>query len=282
MTKAEPKIGAHLPIGKGLEKTADEAVRLGLEALQIFVRNPRGSGARQWSGREVDYFRQTLQNYHISPLVVHIPYTVNPASVRDDLYEFARHTVAEDLKRCQLLGADYLVLHPGSYAGSSPEQGIERVSSLLNQVLEADAGSTLVLLETMAGQGSELGRDLAELRQIITGIKLKERMGICFDTCHTFAAGYQWQEPQGTAALLKSLDDSLGRDVVKLIHANDSEKEAGSRKDRHAPIGQGEIGLDGFRALMQEPFFKSRAFILETPFEGLAHDVETIKKLRQC
>lgn len=280
MSSYYPRVGAHLPIGKGLKFPADEAVRLGLEALQIFVRNPRGSGARKWTDEEVNYFRQTLAEHDISPLVVHIPYTVNPAALREDLYEFAREIVSQDLQRCQLLQAEYLVLHPGSYTSSSLKEGIDRVASLLNRVLETDTGSTAILLETMAGQGTELGKNFEELSLIINQIERAERVGICFDTCHTFAGGYMWQDPEHMSNLLKDLDNSCGLEKVKLVHANDSEKEAGSHRDRHAAIGQGNIGEEGFQALINEPFFQERPFILETPVEGIAADIQALKQLR--
>lgn len=280
MSPVGPRIGAHLSVGKGLKHTADEAVRLGLEAVQIFVRNPRGSGARQLGEAEVQYFRHTLAEHDIAPLVVHIPYTVNPAAVREDLYEFAEDVIVQDLERCQLLGADFLVLHPGTYTSSLPEEAVDRVGRLLNRALEASAGSAIILLETMAGQGTELGSNFAGLHQIISLVERQDRIGVCFDTCHAFASGQQWSEPDSMKELLAAIDRTIGREKIKLVHANDSEREAGSRRDRHAHIGQGEIGAEGFRALMGEGSFRSRAFIIETPFEGIEADIKLLKELR--
>lgn len=275
-----PRIGAHLPIGKGLKHTGDEAVARGLEALQIFVRNPRGRGARTFTEEEMDYFKKTLRDHSISPVVVHIPYICNPAAAKDDLYEFARQVVQEDLERCDLIEADYLVLHPGSYTTSSVEQGIERVAALLNGVLDNYSGKVTVCLETMAGQGTEIGRSFAELQAIIDLIANKEQMGVCLDTCHVFAAGYDVSSDEGIARVLQEIDQTIGRGSIKFIHSNDCQKELGSKRDRHAHIGDGSIGAEGFKRLMDHEFFKNLAFILETPFEEIDRDIATLKGLR--
>jgi len=276
----KPRIGAHLPIGKGLKHTIDEAVNIGAEALQIFLRNPRGRGARELSGEEIDYFITKKEEYNINPVVVHIPYICNPAAAKEDIYAFALEVVEHDLVRCDQVQADYLVLHPGSYTTSTPEQGIERVASLLNRVLEKYTGNTMILLETMAGQGTELGRDFEELYHIIQKVEHREKVGICFDTCHTFAAGYSWSTDEKMQNLLEAMDNLFGREKVRVIHVNDSEKEQGMHRDRHAHIGQGMIGMDGFLKLLQNDFFMKIPFILETPFEGVANDINILKELR--
>lgn len=276
----QPRIGAHLPIGKGLKHTADEAVARGLEALQIFVRNPRGRGARTFTEEEIDYFKATVLAHNIDPVVVHIPYICNPAAAKDDLYEFARQVVKEDLQRCSLIGANYLVLHPGSYTTSTLEQGIARIARLLNDVLDNYAGKVTVCLETMAGQGTEIGRDFNELNTILQLINNQERIGVCLDTCHVFAAGYDVSSEEGIARLLGEIDRTFGRDAIKLIHSNDSQKELGSRRDRHAHIGDGFIGEAGFKRLLRHDFFGTFPFILETPFEEVDRDIAALKKLR--
>ena len=276
----QPKIGAHLPIGKGLKHTADEAVALGLEALQIFVRNPRGSGARTFKEEEIDYFKATLLAHDINPVVVHIPYISNPAAAKDDLYELAHQVVKEDLQRCSLIGADYLVLHPGSYTTSTLEQGIDRIARLLNDVLDNYTGEVTVCLETMAGQGTEIGRDFNELNTILQLINNQERIGVCLDTCHVFAAGYDVSNEEGIARVLEEIDRTLGRDAIKLIHSNDSQKELGSKRDRHAHIGDGFIGEAGFKRLLRHDFFGTLSFVLETPYEEIDRDIAALKKLR--
>lgn len=229
---------------------------------------------------ELEYFNQVMAANHISPIVVHIPYICNPASINEDIYNLAYEIIAEELQRCKMINADYLVLHPGAYTTSSPAEGIRRVSNLLNRVLDPYAGETLVLLETMAGQGTEIGRSFDELNLILQNIDRKDKMGICFDTCHTFAAGYDCSSPRGIEEIIKEIEDTFGQEKVKLVHANDSNTELGSKRDRHAHIGQGFIGSSGFEYLIQNKFFQKLPFILETDPAGVAQDIETLKNMR--
>lgn len=274
-------IGAHLGIGAGLKRTADEAVAMKLECLQIFLRNPRGSKARQLGENELSYFKATLAAHHISPLAVHVSYVCNPAAADLSLYQLARSIVTEDLARCHQVGADYLVLHPGSYTSSSAPEGLMRVADLLNHVLEDAPGTVQVLLETMSGQGTELGRDFNELHEILLMIECSERVGICYDTCHTYAAGYDCSSKPDLEIILQQIDRSFGRERLKLVHANDCQSALGSRRDRHAHIGLGSIGRAGFAELMSHPFWGRLPMIVETPLEGLEQDIEILKQLRQ-
>lgn len=276
----KPRIGAHLPVGKGLKNTADEAAARGLEALQIFVRNPRGRGARTFTEEELDYFKRAVRDHDIDPVVVHIPYICNPAAAKDELYAFARQVVEEDLSRCALIGAAYLVLHPGSYTTSTLEQGIEKIAGLLNGILDNYGGDVTVCLETMAGQGTEIGRNFTELNTIIELLHNKSRVGVCLDTCHVFAAGYDVGSEAGVARVMEEIDRTFGRDRIKMIHSNDSQKELGSKRDRHAHIGDGFIGSDGFKRLLHHDFWGSFPFILETPFAGIDRDIAVLKDLR--
>lgn len=276
-----PCIGAHLAVGKGLEHTADEAVERGLEALQLFLRNPRGSRARQFREEELRYFNVKMQNNAINPVVAHVPYTCNPAAAKDRIYRYALQVIMEDLERCQLINADYLVLHPGSYTTSSPAEGIERISNLLNRVLFKYGGKTLILLETMSGQGTEIGGTFDELDQILRNVENQDKIGICFDTCHTYAAGYDCTTPEGISRILREMDNTFGREKVKLVHANDSAKGLGSRRDRHAHIGEGFIGEAGFKQLFADAFFRRLPFILETPLDKLDQDLNVLKKIRE-
>ena len=275
-----PAIGAHLSVGKGLKATADEAVARGLEAVQIFLRNPRGSGARKLTAEETAYFINIFKENQIGPVVVHIPYICNPAAAKPEVYEFALQVVTEDLARCSLIDADYLVLHPGSYTTSSPAAGIDKVSNLLNQVLEKHTGRTRILLETMAGQGTEIGSNFDELKQILDKVEQSDKVGICYDTCHTFAAGYDCSNQAGIDNILLQMQASFGQDKIYLVHANDSMKELGAARDRHTHIGQGFIGTQGFKTLLSSPFFAKFPFILETPLEGVGEDIKILKQLR--
>jgi deoxyribonuclease-4 len=276
-----PAIGAHLGIGKGLKHTAGQAIEMQLECMQFFLRNPRGSKARQLKDSEVAYFKTAMAQHRIKPVVVHVAYVCNPASPDPGLHDLARNIIAEDLERSAVIGADYLVLHPGSFTTSTPAEGIERVALVLNQVLEADQSRVTVLLETMSGQGTELGRDFAELNQIIKMVNHSERIGVCFDTCHTYAAGYDCRSKAGLGRILQEIDRSFGRERIKLIHANDCRSELGSHRDRHAHIGEGSIGLRGFGRILADPFLSTLPVIVETPSQGLLEDVNRLKKLRQ-
>ncbi|KUG04640.1 endonuclease iv [hydrocarbon metagenome] len=276
-----PRIGAHLSIGRGLDKTADEAVDRGLETLQIFLRNPRGRGARQFSTRETDHFIEKLGDNNITPLAVHIPYICNPAAVKEDLYQFAWETIQHDLQRCSLVRADFLVLHPGSFTTSSLEAGIERTAALLKRVLSEYQGDTMILLETMAGQGTEIGSNFDELFSILELVDRYDKMGICLDTCHLLAAGYDCSSDRGIDHILEQAAGSFGIDKIRLIHANDSNTPLASRKDRHSHIGQGFIGSEGFARMMQNQLLRGIPFIVETPEEGLQEDIDNLKKLRE-
>jgi len=275
------RIGAHLPIGKGLKHTADEAVSKEVEAIQIFLRNPRGRGTKKLTEEEVGYFQEKLAKHVIYPLVVHIPYICNPAADKEELYQFAHEIVREDLARCDIIGADFLVLHPGSYTTSSLDKGITKIINLVNNILDDYNGKTMLLLETMAGQGTEVGSNFKELNQILNGINRSDKVGICYDTCHTFAAGYDCTNKGALDKVLADIDATFGRERIKLVHANDSAKELGSRRDRHAPIGEGFIGLDGFTALMSNEFFNQIPFVLETPFDNIDKDINTLKLIRK-
>lgn len=274
-------IGAHLGIGRGLKHTADEAVQLKLECLQIFLRNPRGSKARLLTASEVEYFKEITALNNINPIVVHVSYVCNPAAAEPGLYELAHAIIAEDLQRCTLVGAEYLVLHPGSYTSSTSRQGIDRVAQLLNKVLDKNDGEATILLETMSGQGTEVGRDFGELAEIIKRVNRQDRIGVCYDTCHTYAAGYDCSSRAGLDLVLSEIDNSLGRERIKLVHANDCRSALGSHRDRHAHIGAGSIGLSGFAQILADPFWSNLPMIVETPAEGLEQDIERLKKLRQ-
>lgn len=279
-TNCLPRIGAHLPIGKGLKSTADEARRLEIESVQVFLRNPRGMKARELGQDEVGYFTRSVKDLGLYPVVVHVPYICNPCAARDDLYELARRIVAEDLARCDAIQAQYLVLHPGAYTTSSPERATGRLIQLLNRVLEGYSGPTMILLETMAGQGSELGRSFEEVGRILDGVAQPSRVGVCLDTCHLYAAGYDLATTDGIEACVGDIDRSVGKERVRLVHANDSTYQLGTRRDRHAHIGQGFIGENGFILLTHHPFWSRLPFILETLPSGIARDVQTLKRLR--
>jgi len=273
-----PRLGGHISIGKGLDATARNAAKMGIETFQVFLRNPRGSGFRVWESREIQQFKDTLSEHGIYPVVAHIPYIVNPASQRDDLYELAQRVITEDLNRCDLIDAPYLVLHPGSRGDATAEEAIERLIALVNKVLDGYEGNAMMLIETMSGMGKEICSNFDEMNALWQGVQSKERLGICFDTCHLFAAGYDVVTPAGISQLIDELDRKVGLQYLKLLHVNDSQREMGSHIDRHASIGTGHIGIEGFTNLMKNPVLKEKPFIIETP--TVQEDFRTLRDIR--
>lgn len=249
-----------------------------VETFQVFLRNPRGSGFRVWKSREVQQFKETLGKHSIAPVVAHIPYIVNPASNRDDLYELAQRVITEDLERCDIIDVAYLVLHPGSRGDSTTEEAIERLINLLNHTLEGYDGKAMMLIETMSGMGKEICSNFDEMRMLWQGVKNKDRLGICFDTCHLLAAGYDMVTSDGISRVLEELDHKVGVRHIKVVHANDSQREIGSHIDRHASIGTGHIGIEGFTNLMKNPILRELPFIIETP--TVKEDVQILRNIR--
>ncbi|NLV17010.1 MAG: deoxyribonuclease IV [Syntrophomonadaceae bacterium] len=277
-----PKLGAHLSIGKGLEATARNAVEMEVETFQIFLRNPRGSKSRTWSVNEIEAFRDITVSNGITPIVAHIPYIVNPASGKDDLYQLAERVISEDLVRGDTIGVSYLVLHPGTRGDSTVEEAIERLSKMLDRVLDGFAGQTMILLETMAGMGKEICSNFEEMRMVLQGMKDSSQIGICFDSCHLLAAGYDTATEDGIRTVLAEADEIIGKDRIKVVHANDSLKGLGSHLDRHAPIGTGYIGVEGFTHLMKNEYLRELPFILETPSDTIMEDLGVLRKIRSA
>ncbi len=273
-----PRLGCHLSIGRGLAVTAGNAARMKAETFQVFLRNPRGSGFRVWKDREIQQFKETNGRHGIYPVVAHIPYTVNPASPRDDLYELARRVVTEDLDRCDIIDAPYLVLHPGSRGDAATEEAIERLIALVNNVLDGYEGNAMLLIETMAGMGTEICSNFDEMKRLWSGIKRKDRLGLCFDCCHLFAAGYDVTTPDGLGRLLDEIESKVGIQYLKVVHINDCLRELGSHIDRHAPIGKGQIGLEGVINIMKNPVLRKLPFILETP--TIEQDLQALRDIR--
>ncbi len=258
------RLGIHISIGGGLAKAAQDLAQLECRAGQIFSRSPRGGKAKKLDPQEVALFRQLCVSNDIAPVVVHIPYVLNLATGDPEMHAYAVNMVKEDLVRADMLGAKYLVLHMGSHRGIGEEKGLTQVARALQEVLCDYSGETVLLLENTAGSGSEVGYSFAHLATVLAAIG-DAKTGICFDTCHGFAAGYDLSGEKEVAATIESIDRIVGLNRLKLIHANDAMYQLGSKKDRHAHIGHGHIGAAGFRALLHHPAIKDVAFILETP-----------------
>lgn len=274
-------LGKHVSISGGLDKAPGRAKEIGCNALQVFVKNPRGWRSRKIDDKEIEKFREEMKINKVEKLVVHAIYLVNLATPKDDLRVKSINSLKEEYRRSGNIGADYLVLHPGSHTGSGIENGINRIAQSLNEVLTEINNDTIILLENVAGAGSTIGSNFKEINDIIERIEQKNRIGICLDTCHLLAAGYDITTREGLNSTLAELDRDLGLDRLRVIHINDSKHPLDSNKDEHSHIGDGYIGIAGFKEILNHPELKELPFILETPqFEGEEdRDVKRILEL---
>lgn len=270
-------IGTHMSIAAGIAKAAENVVLMGANTMQIFSRNPRGSGYKTYSQQEIDAFGEIRSKNQFGPLLAHAPYTMNLASAKEEVYAFACMVIREDIARMDALGIEMLVFHPGSHTGIGTENGIENIIAGLDQAITGEEQIT-VLLETMSGKGTEIGASFEELKAIRDRVKHPERIGICLDTCHVFAAGYDIVH--NLDGVLKEFDRVLGLELLRAIHFNDSMMPFASRKDRHATIGDGRIGLEALIRIMQHPVLKELPFYLETPLDDAGHKQE-IQRIRE-
>lgn len=264
-------IGCHMSVAKGFEKMGLTAVKIGANTLQFFTRNPRGSKAKELDQKDIAAFRLLMNEHHFGKILAHAPYTLNPASSNGHTREFALETLRDDLIRMESLPGNYYNFHPGSHVGSGVQTGIDLISDALNQILFPNQ-STIVLLETMAGKGSEIGGSFQELRRIIDGVELQEKLGICLDTCHVSDGGYDIAGRLDQ--VLEEFDHVIGLSRLKAVHLNDSLNPLGSHKDRHANIGKGTLGLVAFERMINHPVLRDLPFYLETPNDDDGHGEE--------
>lgn len=270
-------IGTHMSIAKGLAKTAENVVRIEANTMQIFSRNPRGSNYKVYTEEELEKFQKIRKENQFGALLAHAPYTMNLASEKEKVYEFACTAIREDVARMDRLGIEYLVFHPGSHTGTGVEKGIQNIIRGLNQAVTGQEKIT-VLLETMTGKGTEIGARFEHLKEIRDGVLHPERIGICLDTCHVFAAGYDIVNDLD--GVLAEFDRVLGLKLLKAVHLNDSMMPFGSHKDRHAAVGEGEIGLLPLLNILRHPALRNLPFYLETPFDDQGHK-EEIRMIRE-
>lgn len=271
------KLGNHLSSSKGYKAMGEAAVKLGANTFAFFTRNPRGGKAKEINPSDVEAFLQLAQEQGLQRLVAHAPYTLNPCSADPDLREFARNTFADDLKRMEYTPGNYYNFHPGSHVGQGIEAGIAKIAEILNDVLTEEQ-STTVLLETMSGKGSEVGSTFQELKEIIDRVERKDKLGVCLDTCHIWDGGYDIVHDLD--GVLTEFDQVIGLTRLKAVHLNDSMNGLGSHKDRHAKIGEGEIGLDALVEVVCHPALKGVPFILETPNddEGWKREITLLRE----
>ena len=270
-------IGTHMSVAKGIAAAAENTVKMQADTMQIFSRNPRGSGYRDYEEKEIERFQEIRRTGGLGPILAHAPYTMNLASDKDKVYEFACMVLREDVARMDRLGIENLVFHPGSHTGIGVEKGIVNIVRGLDQAITGEEKIT-VLLETMSGKGTEIGERFEELRAIRDGAAHPERIGICLDTCHVFAAGYDIVHDLD--GVLQEFDEILGFELLKAVHLNDSMMPFGSRKDRHAVTGEGEIGMEALMQIVAHPRLRHLPFYLETPLDDAGHKAE-IARIRQ-
>lgn len=272
-------IGPHLSIAKGFKKAGQEAVSIGANTFQFFTRNPRGGNAKALDPVDVEGLRQMMEVHHFGPLLAHAPYTLNMASASAATRDFARRAFTEDLARLEELPCHLYNFHPGSHVGQGSEQGIQWITDILNECLQPEQ-STTVLLEAMSGKGSEIGSRFEELRAIIDGVTFEKHMGVCLDTCHIFSAGYDVAAQ--LEAVLEEFDQVVGLHRLKALHLNDSMTPFESHKDRHARLGEGSLGEGAFAAIVSHPALRDKPFFLETPQEKVADYAREIEFLREA
>lgn len=272
------KIGCHLSSVNGFEHMGKEASRIGAGTFQFFTRNPRGGRAKEIDRDDVKRFLALASESGLGKLVAHAPYTLNPCSAAEKVRAFAYTAMSDDMKRMEYIPGNYYNFHPGSHVGQGTEKGIELITALLNEIITPEQ-STIILLETMAGKGSEIGGRFEELKAIIDGVKIKEKIGVCMDTCHVSDAGYDIIN--NLDGVLDEFDMIIGLEKLRALHINDSLNEPGSHKDRHARIGEGCIGLEPIVNVINNPRLKGLPCILETPndLDGYAREIELLKSL---
>ena len=279
-----PILGAHMSIAGGYYRSAEQAAAVQCDCVQLFTKNNNQWRAKPITEDDADRFRSTVSALGLQGTLSHASYLINLGSPKDELWEKSIDALTVEVKRATQLGIPHVVFHPGSFTTSSEAEGLTRISRALDKIHEdTDPSGAMLLLENTAGQGSNLGWDLAHLGAILSGVKVPERIGICIDTCHAFAAGYELAEPEKYEVTMETLNEAVGLEKVLAFHLNDSKGAFGSRKDRHEMIGEGEMGLEPFRNLLNDPRFQSIPMYLETPKgerAGKDHDAINLATLR--
>ena len=270
-------IGNHVSSSAGFLAMGEKELELGGDTFAFFTRNPRGGKAKDIDEQDVKDLLDLLHEKHFGVLVAHAPYTMNLCAEKDSIREFAENMLADDLERMEYLPGNYYNFHPGSHVGQGAETAIDLITGALNRHLKKEQ-TTTVLLETMAGKGSEVGRTFEELRAIIDNVELSDKLGVCFDTCHVWDGGYDIVNDLDH--VLEDFDRVIGLDRLKAVHLNDSMNPCGAHKDRHQKIGQGEIGEEALRRVVTHPILQGKPFILETPNDddGYKHEIAMIRE----
>ena len=274
-------IGCHLSTTKGYENMGKEAIKIGANTFQYFTRNPRGGKAKDIDEKDILALRKLMEENKFAKILAHAPYTLNGCSADESTRQFATEMMADDLERLKYLPTSLYNFHPGSHVKQGVDVGINYIVEMLNKVLKPEH-TTIVLLETMAGKGTEVGRTFEEIAEIISRVELKEKMGVCLDTCHVYDAGYDIVNDLD--GVLEEFDRIIVLDRLHAIHLNDSKNPFNSHKDRHEKIGEGEIGFEAIKKIINHPKLKNIPFFLETPNEldGYAKEISLLKSIYRC
>jgi deoxyribonuclease-4 len=274
------RFGFHISIAGGFSKVVERANARVCETIQFFSRNPKGWKYDPLDEKEVEGFRASIQSSNFFPVFLHLPYLPNIASLESKFYKRSIDSIATDLKRAEQLGAQYLIIHIGHRLESSEDEAIEAVFKGINQAFERVKNAVILLMENTAGQGTEIGYTFDQIKKIIKGIHEFQRIGVCLDTAHSFEAGYDLSKKDGLERTLECFDQTIGLNRLHLLHLNDSKTPLGSKKDRHWHIGEGYIGLEGFRNLINHPLLKHLPGIMETPRKDTVEDLKNMKVIR--
>jgi deoxyribonuclease IV len=276
------RVGVHVSISGSIDQAVDRAQEYGCDTFQMFTRNPQGWKFADLDPDQVKKFSEKLGQSKISPVVDHMPYLPNLSCPEDEIYEKSVASFAAEVDRCGTLGISCLVVHLGSHLGKGREVGLERISSALSLAAKRAKGDLRILLENMAGTKNSMGSNFQDIREILDSVKKRERLGVCLDTCHLYAAGFDVQSERGVQQTMAKFNELVGFDTLKVVHLNDSKGGLGSGLDRHENIGKGYIGEKGFRAILHHPAIKDLPLILETPLEGtkdVLNDLQMVRKL---
>jgi len=274
------RFGFHISIAGGFSKVVERARVRGCETIQFFSRNPRGWRYAPLDKEDIEEFRSSIKSSGLFPIFLHLPYLPNIASPKSKFYSRSIDSITMDLERAQQLGAQYLIIHIGHRMESSEDEAIEAVSRGIDQAFEKVKNPVILLMENTAGQGTEIGYTFDQIKKIIERVHDHQRMGVCLDTAHSFEAGYNLSNQDGIERTLEKFDHTIGLKRLHLFHLNDSKTPLGSRKDRHWHIGEGYIGLEGFRNLVNHPLLRHLPGIMETPRKDTVEDLKNMKVIR--
>ena len=275
------RCGVHVSIAGSIDQAVDRAKEKHCDTFQVFTRNPRGWKFKKLIPDDVTLFRQKLKESMIEPAVAHMPYLPNLSCPMKAIYKKSVRALTVELERCSMLGIPYLVTHLGSHLGKGREIGLERLIEAINAAFDSSSGRTMLLLENTAGTKNSMGSSFEDMREILDHVAEKSRVAVCFDTSHAFAAGYDLRDAESVETTVAELRKVVGLDLLKVVHANDSKGKLASRLDRHEHIGMGQIGEQGFRAILHNDAFRKLPLILETPVDRRGTDVTNLRRLRE-